>query len=54
MMHGLAVVRDCIYIILQTLNLNKIMVNYDERTEEGEVNDGDGGGDCERELIFIS
>lgn len=54
MLHGLAVARDCIEFILQTLNLKKIMINYDGRAEEWEVYDGDGGGGCERELIFIS
>lgn len=54
MLHGLAIARDCIDIILQTLNLTKIIIDYDGRARGWEVYGGDGGTDCERKLIWHS
>lgn len=51
MLHGLAIARDCIDIILQTLNLTKIIIDYDGIARGWEVY---GVDDCERKLILHS
>ena len=51
----LTVARDYIDIILQTLNLTKVIINCNDRVGGCEVHScvwGSARGDCQRELIF--